>query len=137
MMKLPVRLASAGRKGTVVGGALALGVLLTANNRFITASAQESASKPQSVSASSYFTATADAATGKVRVESVSAGARVRPRAVTAKSGFTCIIQTKRGQRLVGYQPLEVFGEGNSYENDWLLSPYSVKHARVLRGKNT
>jgi hypothetical protein len=100
-------------------------------------SAHEPASKPRSSSASSFFTATADASTGKVHIDSVSDGAVVHASTATAKTGFTCIVQTKRGHKVVGYQPLTIFSEGHSYEDDWLLSPYSVKHARVLGGKNT
>ncbi len=74
-------------KPAIVGGILAVGAVLLVNSWVMTASAQDSASKPPSASASSYFTATADAATGNVHIDSVSAGAKVRPSTSAKNSG--------------------------------------------------
>jgi hypothetical protein len=101
------------------------------------ASAANSATKPQSVAVASYFSATANAATGSIRTTSVSPGAVVHPFMAATNRGHDCIVQTKRGRKLVRYQPRTLFSEGNSYEDDWLFSPYSIKHARVLKGKDT
>jgi hypothetical protein len=130
------KLANMRVKLAVAGGIFAVSFAMPSGGWVMTASAQEPASKPPSTSVSYFFTATADAATGNVHIDSVSTGAKVRPTAAS-NSGYSCIVQTKRGKKLVGYQPLTLFSEGNSYVDDWLLSPYSVKHARFLDNKQT
>lgn len=89
------------------------------------------AGKPETVSASANFSATANAASGGVHIDSVSAGAKVT---FSAESNvkYTCIIETKKHRKLVGYPPLTLHNGGRSHSMTWLLSPYSVKDARVL-----
>lgn len=89
------------------------------------------ASKPEIVSASASFSATADATSGRVEIDSVSAGAEVSP-GVASAARYTCIVETRKNRNLVGYKPLTVHNGGRSHSMTWLLSPYSVKHARFL-----
>ena len=60
------------------------------------------AGKPETVSANANFSATANAASGGVHIDSVSAGAKVT---FSAESNvkYTCIIETKKHRKLVGY----------------------------------
>jgi hypothetical protein len=92
---------------------------------------------PRTLSATAAASATANGATGGVHIDSVSRGARAVLGAPKAGSGYTCIIQTRRGHKVKGYRPLSVFKQGRSYSDDWMLSPYSVKHARYVSGSQT
>ncbi len=97
----------------------------------LAASPQRPTSHPKLVSASASFSATADAASGGVHIDSVSTGAKViQGAAATVK--YTCIIETKKHRKLVGYRPLTLHNGGRSHSMTWLLSPYSIKDARFL-----
>jgi hypothetical protein len=128
------------RRAAIVAAAstaLAGGALLAGSGAAMAAGPAKSASAPASASVSADVSATADAATGGVQVNSVSAGATATVGGAASGSGYACIVQTRRGKSLVAYKPLTLFKEGRSYEYHWLLSPYSVKHARVVNGSYT
>jgi hypothetical protein len=106
-----------------------------------TAQASSSPRVPASAlaTASAWFDATATA-NGKVAVDSVSNAAHVSPLPGAPSSGlgkYTCIVETRKHAALLGYIPLTIYQEGNSYEFHWLISPYAVKHARYLDGTYT
>jgi hypothetical protein len=90
------------------------------------------------VTSAGWFGATAHA-DGKVTVDSTSSGVDVSPlRAGTSGLGsFACIVETRRHAALIGYTPLTIYQEGNSYEFHWLIGPYAVQHARYLSGHYT
>lgn len=115
---------------TAAAAVVAAGLLLPS-----AASASSGSPLPTS-SAGASFIATADPANGSVHVDSVSTGAVVHAAGAGASAkkgtGYACIVKTRKHAPLVGYKPLTVSTEGKSYENDWLLSPYSVTHARYL-----
>jgi len=105
-------------------------------NPAMAAGHQRPAGHPKTVSASASFSATANAVSGGVRIDSVSADATVA-RGTTAAARYTCIVETKKHRKLVGYKPLTVHNGGRSHSMTWLLSPYSVKDARVLNSGPT
>lgn len=115
----------------LAGISLVASMMISGNDQALAAGARKPASQPPTVSVSVSVAATANAANGSVHVDSVSGGARIRLGAAPAIK-YTCIIETKRHRKLVGYKPLTVHNGGRSHSMTWLLSPYSIKRARFL-----
>lgn len=120
----------------LAGIVLIVGMVVSGNDRTLAAGAPKSAGRPPTVSVSVSVSATADPANGSVHIDSASPGAKVRLGAGSATK-YTCIVETKKHRKLVGYKPLTVHNGGRSHSMTWLLSPYSVRHARVLNNSYT
>jgi hypothetical protein len=115
----------------LAGIILIVGMMMSGNAPVMAASARKPASHPSTGSVNVSVTASANAVNGSVHIDSVGAGARVSLGAVPATK-YTCIIQTQKHSKVTGYKPLTVHNGGRSHSVTWLLSPYSVKHARFI-----
>lgn len=121
---------------SLMGTTAIVGITILGNNQALAAGASKPANQPPTVSVSTSVSATANAANGSVHIDSVSGGAKIRLGAAPALK-YTCIIETHKHSNLRGYKPLTVHNGGRSHSMTWLLSPYSVKHARVLNNNFT
>jgi hypothetical protein len=117
----------------LAGSILIAATILPGSDQVLALGARKPVGQPPTVSVSVSVAATADAANGSVRINSVSRGATIRLGAAPAIK-YTCIIETQRHSKVKGYKPLTVHNGGRSHSMTWLLSPYSVKHARFLQG---
>jgi hypothetical protein len=116
----------------LVGVILTAGMMMSGNyHALAVGGAPKSASPPPSVSVSVSVAATANPANDSVHIDSVSVGAQAYVGGAPALK-YTCIIETHKHSKVVGYKPLTVHNGGRSHSITWLVSPYSVKHARFI-----
>lgn len=110
---------------------LIVGTMISGSSVVMAAGAAKPTTHPSSVSVNVSVAATANAATGGVHIDSVSPGAKVSLGAASGNK-FTCIIETQKHSKIAGYKPATVHTGGRSHSMTWLVSPYSVRHARFV-----